>query len=161
MLYKTINTWEWRDALGDIIEILEYHRKGHLRYYACACSNGWKMTIKELYNTVKDYGITYEDIFTFERYVSFNLSSIIAVINIIRQELYPNSSNIANFVYKASNAFLPKIVFQLEEYGLPRMISKKIQNAGLINLEDDSKEITIVIQEFNTIGIEYLEQKNT
>lgn len=153
------NTWEWRDALGDIIEILEYHRKGHLRYYACACSNGWKMTIKELYNTVKDYGITYEDIFTFERYVSFNLSSIIAVINIIRQELYPNSSNIANFVYKASNAFLPKIVFQLEEYGLPRMISKKIQNAGLINLEDDSKEITIVIQEFNTIGIEYLEQK--
>ena len=52
------------------------------------------MTIKELYNTVKDYGITYEDIFTFERYVSFNLSSIIAVINIIRQELYPNSSNI-------------------------------------------------------------------
>ena len=80
-------------------------------------------------------------------------------INIIRQELYPNSSNIANFVYKASNAFLPKIVFQLEEYGLPRMISKKIQNAGLINLEDDSKEITIVIQEFNTIGIEYLEQK--
>ena len=39
------------------------------------------------------------------------------------------------------------------------MISKKIQNAGLINLEDDSKEITIVIQEFNTIGIEYLEQK--
>ena len=27
------NTWEWRDALGDIIEILEYHRKGHLRYY--------------------------------------------------------------------------------------------------------------------------------
>ena len=53
---------EWRDALGDIIEILEYHRKGHLRYYACACSNGWKMTIKELYNTVKDYGITYEDI---------------------------------------------------------------------------------------------------
>ena len=43
----------------------------------------------------------------------------------------------------------------LEECGLPRMISKKIQNAGLINLEDDSKEITIVIQEFNTIGIEY------
>ena len=36
--------------------------------YTSACSNGWKMTIKELYNTVKDYGITYEDIFTFERY---------------------------------------------------------------------------------------------
>lgn len=69
---------------------------------------------KELYNTVKDYGITYEDIFTFERYVSFNLSSIIAVINIIRQELYPNSSNIANFVYKASNAFYLKLYFNLK-----------------------------------------------
>ena len=114
MLYKTIITWEWRDALGDIIEILEYHRKGHLRYYACACSNGWKMTIKELYNTVKDYGITYEDIFTFERYVSFNLSSIIAVINIIRQELYPNSSNIANFVYKHQMPFYLKLYFNLK-----------------------------------------------
>ena len=55
--------------------------------------------------------------------------------------------------------FYLKLLFQLEEYGLPRMISKRYQNAGLINLEDDSKEITIVIQEFNTIGIEYLEQK--
>lgn len=153
------NTWEWRDALGDIIDILEYHRKGHLRYYACACSNGWRMTVKELYNIVKGYGISFEDIFTFERYISFNLSSIIAVINIIRQELYPNSANIANFAYKASNAFLPKIVFQLEEYGLPRMISKKIQNAGLIDLEDDSKEISTIIQEFNAMDIKYIEQR--
>ena len=80
---------------------------------------------KELYNTVKIMVLHMRDIFTFERYVSFNLSSIIAVINIIRQELYPNSSNIANFVYKSIKCLLPKIVFQLEEYGLPRMISKR------------------------------------
>ena len=72
------------------------------------------MTIKELYNTVKDYGITYEDIFTFERYVSFNLSSIIAVINIIRQELYPNSSNIANLYIKHQMPFYLKLYFNLK-----------------------------------------------
>ena len=38
------------------------------------------------------------------------------------------------------------------------MISKRYK-MGLINLEDDSKEITNRYTEFNTIGIEYLEQK--
>ena len=53
-----------------------------------------------------------------------------------------------------TNAFLPKLVFQLEEYGLPRMISKKIQRSGLVNLEDDNKEINAVIMEYNRIGID-------
>ena len=53
---------------------------------------------------------------------------------------------------RASNAFLPKLVYQLEEYGLPRMISRKIQDSGLINLEDDTKEISEIIIQFKTIS---------
>ena len=57
-------------------------------------------------------------------------------------------------MHRTPNAFLPKLVFQLEEYGLPRMVSKKIQRSRLVNLEDDNKEINTVIMEFNRIGIE-------
>ncbi len=32
------------------------------------------------------------------------------------------------------------------------MISKKIQDSGLINLEDDSMEISEIIAQFNNIG---------
>ena len=34
------------------------------------------------------------------------------------------------------------------------MISKKIQQLGLVNLEDDNKEINALIMEFNRIGID-------
>lgn len=43
-------------------------------------------------------------------------------------------------------------MYQLEEYGMPRMISRKIQDSGLINLEDDSVEISDIITQFNCIG---------
>lgn len=71
-----------------------------------------------------------------------------------KQVVYSGTPDISEFIHKASNAFLPKLVFQLEEYGLPRMISKKMQRSGLVNLEDDNKEINAVIMEFNRIGID-------
>lgn len=36
------------------------------------------------------------------------------------------------------------------------MISKKVQNTGLINLEDDTKEINAVINEFLNVGVDKL-----
>ena len=71
-----------------------------------------------------------------------------------KQVVYSGTPDISEFIHKASNAFLPKLVFQLEEYGLPRRISKKMQRSGLVNLEDDNKEINAVIMEFNRIGID-------
>lgn len=71
-----------------------------------------------------------------------------------KQVVYSGTPDISEFIHKASNAFLPKLVFQLEEYGLPQMISKKMQRSGLVNLEDDNKEINAVIMEFNRIGID-------
>lgn len=107
-----------------------------------------------IYNSVSQYGIGYEEMFAFERTISFNISSTLALVNYIKQVVYPGTPDISEFIHKASNAFLPKLVFQLEEYGLPRMISKKIQRSGLVNLEDDNKEINTVIMEFNRIGID-------
>ena len=36
------------------------------------------------------------------------------------------------------------------------MISKKVQNTGLINLVDDTKEINAVINEFLNVGVDKL-----
>ena len=107
-----------------------------------------------IYNSVLQYGIGYEDMFAFERTISFNISSTLSLVNYIKQVVYPGTPDISEFIHKASNAFLPKLVFQLEEYGLPRMISKKIQRSGSVNLEYDNKEINTVIVEFNRMGIE-------
>jgi hypothetical protein len=114
------------------------------------------MTIPYIYEQVSRYGITMEDMFDFERKISFNLASVLSIINIIKQAIYPNTPDISDFVHRASNAFLPKLVFQLEEYGLPRMISKKIHSSRMINLEDDSIEISTIIDKFKEIGLDNL-----
>ena len=148
------NTWNWRPALEDIIDIAEIGRKKQLRTYTCIACNAWNTTVPSIYNSVSQYGIGYEDMFAYERTISFNISSTLALVNYIKQVVYPGTPDISEFIHRASNAFLPKLVFQLEEYGLPRMISKKIQRTGLVNLEDDNKEINAVIMEFNRIGID-------
>lgn len=148
------NTWNWRQALGDIIDIAELRNKNKLRTYACVASDAWNTAIPDIHKKVSRYDIGYEDMFAFERAISFNLSSTLALVNYIKQIVYPDTPDISKFIHKASNAFLPKLVFQLEEYGLPRMVSKKIQSSGLINLEDENKEINVVIEEFKKIGVE-------
>ena len=65
--------------------------------------------------------------------------------------------DISPFAAKAAHAFLPILVYQLEEYGLPRFISRKIQDAGLIDLESDEKTVHDVIAEFSDIGFEKIE----
>ena len=148
--------WDWRTAIEDVIDIANIRRKGQVKTYTCLASNGWSMTIPYIYEQVSKYGITMEDMFDFERKISFNLASVLSIINIIKQAIYPNTPDVSDFVHRASNAFLPKLVFQLEEYGLPRMISKKIHSSRMINLEDDSIEISTIIDKFKEIGLDNL-----
>lgn len=67
-----------------------------------------------------------------------------------------DTPDISLFLAKAANAFLPKLVYQLEEYGLPRTLSRKIQNSGLIDLENDEMEVSDIIEEFKKIGYDKL-----
>ena len=71
------------------------------------------------------------------------------------------SIDISPFIAKTSHVFLPKTVYQLEEYGLPRMISKQINNAKLIDLENNEQEINDVIQTFLELGIEQIKTIHT
>ncbi|TOJ72538.1 hypothetical protein CGI36_05210, partial [Vibrio parahaemolyticus] len=68
---------------------------------------------------------------------------------------------IAPFIGKVSNAFLPPLVYQLEEYGLPRMLSRKIHDLGVIDLERNDVEIHDVLEEFTNMSIEHQVRLNT
>lgn len=85
-----------------------------------------------------------------------SISSTLTLVNYIKQIVYPGTPDISEFIYKAFNVFLSNLVFQLKEYSSLRMISQKIQRPGLVNQENDNKEINGVIMEFNRIGIQQL-----
>ncbi|WP_216071008.1 hypothetical protein, partial [Acinetobacter oleivorans] len=67
--------------------------------------------------------------------------------------------NINAFIEKISHSFLPKNVFYLEEFGLPRFISRKIHLSRLIDLENNEMEVNDVINSFLEIGFDNLLQQ--
>lgn len=56
--------------------------------------------------------------------------------------------DITPFITKVLNLFLPPLVSQLEEYGLPRMLSRKLHNSRVIDLERVDISINDVLEEF-------------
>ena len=84
---------------------------------------------------------------------------MLSLVYTIKSELYPRTPDITPFIHSASNGFLPKLVYQLEEYGLPRMISKNIHVSHVMNLENDDIEIGTVIDRFKRIGYDRLVEK--
>lgn len=146
------NTYNWREPVLDVVSLLGDNMARLIKIAIWKMPDNWTRSIAEVYSELSD--ISYEDLFSAERYLSYNLFSTLSVINILKKSFDPTSPDISLFIGRAANAFLPKLVYQLEEYGLPRMISRKIQNSGLINLEDDSVEISEIIKQFNNIGRE-------
>lgn len=146
------NTYNWREPVLDVVSLLGDNMARLIKIAIWKMPDNWTRSIAEVYSELSD--ISYEDLFSAERYLSYNLCSTLSVINILKKSFDPTSPDISLFIGRAANAFLPKLVYQLEEYGLPRMISRKIQNSGLINLEDDSIEISEIIKQFNNIGRE-------
>mgnify|MGYP002658643522 FL=1 len=146
------NTYNWREPVLDVVSLLGDNMARLIKIAIWKMPDNWTRSIAEVYSELSD--ISYEDLFSAERYLSYNLCSTLSVINILKKSFDPTSPDISLFIGRAANAFLPKLVYQLEEYGLPRMISRKIQNSGLINLEDDSVEISEIIKQFNNIGRE-------
>lgn len=113
-------------------------------------SRNWGKTIPELLRELEQYDLGIEDFFKLERNVSFGLSALLGDINTINKLLLgENAQDISPFVSRASHAFLPQVVYELEEYGLPRMVSQKIHDVGVIDFEDDDLLIHDVIDMFN------------
>lgn len=123
-------------------------------------SHNWGKSIPELLQGLSQYNLSIEEYFELEKLLSFNFVSLLHSINAIAKRLIDPNLDISSFIVKVSNAFLPPLVFELEEYGLPRMMSRKIQASGIINLEREGATINEIIEEFQNFGAEQIMRAN-
>lgn len=136
---------EWGDGAHGI-----QHRK-FVNFVKKLAAN-WESTIPELLDELDEFDVDIEQFFKLERIVAFNLSSLVNDINILQKEILNNGTDVSQFVSKLSHAFLPSVVYQLEEYGLPRMISRKLYKNGVIDFLDQKLNIHSAIDIFKKLN---------
>ncbi len=145
MLYKIIKIEPggWEAGHKVIVEFTKTLRKN------------WFRTIPEMLKDLEPYDISVDDFFKLERKITFKLAALLSDVNILQKEILASKNvDISRFVSYCSHAFLPSVVYQLEEFGLPRMISKKIHQNRIIDFYDSDLTIHKALALFNEIGIE-------
>tara|TARA_B110000240_G_C13490089_1_gene449195 strand:- start:152 stop:2272 length:2121 start_codon:yes stop_codon:yes gene_type:complete len=154
------NPEEWTRLIYKIINLQpgnwETKNKTFVEFIKIIAHN-WKKSIPELLQELEIYDVGVNEFFKLERNVTFKFTSLLKDLNSLQKVLLKSKNyDISRFITLCSQAFLPKVVFQLEEYGMPRMISKKLQNSEIIDFYD--KELTIhkAIEIFNEIGMSKL-----
>ncbi|SEK98427.1 DEAD/DEAH box helicase [Nitrosovibrio tenuis] len=142
LLYKTIR-------LRSDIWGTEHHK---IVAFMKVISNNWTNTIPEMLEELNEYDIGLDEFFKLERTITHNLASLLSDVNLIYRKITKTAIDISPFAARVSFAFLPPNVFRLEEYGLPRMISRKIHHAGLIDLADVTLSLHDCIDQFLASG---------
>lgn len=117
-------------------------------------SYNWDKELPIIISSLKGYGIDIEDFFRLERTITFKLSALLSDANELHKMIVNPSVDISAFIGRMSRAFLPSAVYHLEEYGLPRMISKKIHTSGLIDFLDPEMDLLAALERFNYLGLE-------
>jgi len=117
-------------------------------------SDNWKRDLPSLISSLTPHGIDIDDFFKLERTITFKLSALLGDANVLHKMIVDSSVDISGFVGRMSRAFLPSAVYNLEEYGLPRMISKKIDASGLIDFDDPDMDLSAALQRLNYLGLD-------
>ncbi|OCA02154.1 DEAD/DEAH box helicase [Akkermansia glycaniphila] len=154
---KYLNSNNPNDWKSNLFLVLNYVGNVGISYtnmvaYIKAISQNWHLSIPKILSFLHKNEITIDKYFELERISTFKIPSVLQDINFLQKKIFNNNVDISPFIAKISHAFLPRLVYELEEYGLPRMLSKKIQTSGLIDLENEETQIHHIINEFNRIG---------
>lgn len=113
-------------------------------------SANWQNSIPELLDKLDEQDVTIEEFFKLERNATFKLTALLSDINVIQKEVMPDQHiDISPFIARLSKAFLPSCVLELEEYGLPRMLAKKIHAAGIVDFEDENLSLHSALDMLN------------
>ena len=153
------NTENWDRLLYKIIGLqpgnwdIEYNR---FVTFIKVLSQNWNKSIPELLDDLEEADINIDSFFKLERNVTFKFSALLSDVNELQKEILKTGIDLAFFVSRLSHAFLPSVVYQLEEYGLPRMISRKLHNNRVINFLDEQLTVHGTIPIFHEIGKENL-----
>lgn len=145
LLYKVIKLQpgNWDTAYKTFVEFIKI------------MAYNWSKSIPELLKELEDYDVGIDKFFLLERNVTYKFSALLNDLNTLQKRILKDKQyDISKFIKWCSHAFLPKVVFQLEEYGLPRMISKKLHESEIINFYDDELTIHSVVEKLNEIGKE-------
>lgn len=120
-------------------------------------SKNWQLSIPNLLQELNELDIEIDKFFQLERNTTFKLASLLSDVHTIYNRLnLANPVDLTPAISKLSHAFLPVVVYQLEEYGMPRMISRKIHAAKVLNLENPAISVHEAIETFRKIGCEQL-----
>ena len=155
------NPEEWEHSLMSVFSIIRNVGAGYsdMFEFIKSISKNWNNTIPQMLPLLQGCGVTIEKFFDLERIVTFKVATMLKDVNTLYNHIFTEDVDVSPFIAKASHAFLPRLVYELEEYGLPRMVSKKIQNSGIIDLEDNTLSIHSVIAHLNNIGCKSLKSR--
>lgn len=154
---NTENRESWDRLLYKIIELQPGNwdvKYSHFVEFVKILSYNWHRTIPESLKALEKYDIGIDVFFQLEKNVTFKLSSLLKDINTLQKEILPHKNyDISKFITWTSSAFLPTVIYQLEEYGLPRTISKRVHKLKVIDLINGTN-IHKAINDFNDLGID-------
>lgn len=159
------NPNEWESSLYKILNLIPGHigaRYTDVVNFTKVIANNWHKSFHILLDELDEFNIGINSFFDLERKITFKLTSLLNEVNVLQKEIDPNNHvDFSSFIARASHAFLPKNVYILEEYGLPRMISKKLHNSKILNLENNETTIHEILNIFNKIGRDSIINKCT
>jgi DEAD/DEAH box helicase len=119
-----------------------------------ALSRNWTMEIPIILSQLSLHAIDIEDFFQLERTITFKLSALLSDANELHKIIVNSTVDIGGFIGKVSHAFLPPAVYHLEEYGLPRMISRKLHRAGFIDLSNGDLDLRNALSLLRARGLD-------
>ena len=148
ILYKLINFKGsgWEAQYSKIVAVTK------------AIHRNWSTPLSTLLSDLDGRGISIDEFFQIERTVTFKLSALVSDANELYRIIVDPTIDVSRFIARLSRAFLPGQVYHLEEFGLPRMISRKIQDSGLVDLAASNVNIRDIVEQFNAVGLERLLQ---
>ena len=156
LYYLTVNNPDsWTIPLMQLLrnsQIVRWNEYEKLVEFVKILSQNWTKTIPELLDEMEDIDVGIDEFFRLERLVSYQLATLVNDVNILQKRILHSDFDLSEFKSKLSCVFLPPIVYYLEEYGLPRMMSRKIQRAGLIDFEDEDLSLDNALNKFREIG---------
>ncbi|MFL9841171.1 DEAD/DEAH box helicase [Sphingomonas sp. ST-64] len=144
MLYKVIalKPSGWDAPHGRVVAVVK------------ALAANWTTDMPTMLGQLSGVGIDIEAFFQLERTVTFKLSALLSDINELHKMIVNPAVDIGGFLGKVSHAFLPPAVHNLEEYGLPRMISRKLHKARYIDFSQPDLDLRSALDLFRSKGLD-------
>jgi hypothetical protein len=119
-----------------------------------ALAANWATDMPTMLRQLSDAGIDIEAFFQLERAITFKLSALLSDVNELHKMIVNPSVDIGAFLRKVSHAFLPPAVHNLEEYGLPRMISRKLHKARYMDFAQPDLDLKSALDLFRSKGLD-------